>query len=83
MPPGQRACTIGTYKVDEGFFDAMGLKLMAGRWFDRSRPIDDMTSLPLEKPTRGRSLARRQRRRSTICGEEAGLQSPQDASARW
>jgi putative ABC transport system permease protein len=35
--------TIGIYTVDTGFLDAMGLKLIAGRWFDEARPMDDMT----------------------------------------
>ena len=37
--------TIGVYEVDSGFRDAMGLTLIAGRWFDDARPMDDM-SLP-------------------------------------
>ena len=37
--------TIGNYQIDSGFKDAMGLTLAAGRWFDESRPMDDM-SLP-------------------------------------
>ena len=37
--------TIGIYEVDVGFRDAMGLTLVAGRWFDDTRPMDDM-SLP-------------------------------------
>ena len=36
---------IGYYDVDIGFRDAMGLTLIAGRWFDDTRPLDDM-SLP-------------------------------------
>jgi len=36
---------MGTYQVDVGFKDAMGLTLIAGRWFDDARPMDDM-SLP-------------------------------------
>ncbi|MBW8911718.1 MAG: FtsX-like permease family protein, partial [Sphingomonas sp.] len=35
--------TIGNYFVDSGFKDATGMKLIAGRWFDDSRPMDDMT----------------------------------------
>ena len=35
--------TIGVYDVDSGFLDAMGLTLIAGRWFDDARPMDDMT----------------------------------------
>ena len=34
---------IGDYRVDEGFFDAIGLTLKAGRWFSESRPMDDST----------------------------------------
>jgi putative ABC transport system permease protein len=34
---------LGNYEVDQGFFDAMGLKLLAGRWFDPNRPTDDQT----------------------------------------
>jgi putative ABC transport system permease protein len=46
MVPGQsEPINIGQYQVDDGFFDAMGLRLVAGRWFDRTRPADDM-SLP-------------------------------------
>jgi putative ABC transport system permease protein len=44
LPPGSnKQVSVGQYEVDEGFFDAMGLSLKAGRWFDRSRPADDMT----------------------------------------
>ena len=34
---------IGQYAVGAGYLDAMGLKLLAGRWFDANRPIDDFT----------------------------------------
>ncbi|HEU4809333.1 MAG TPA: ABC transporter permease, partial [Sphingomicrobium sp.] len=45
VPPGAtETVEIGTYRVDEGFFDAMGLKLKAGRWFDPNRPMDDQTT---------------------------------------
>jgi putative ABC transport system permease protein len=44
IPPGSnRQVLIGQYNVDEGFFNAMGLTLKAGRWFDPNRPADDMT----------------------------------------
>jgi putative ABC transport system permease protein len=44
IPPGtSEEVSIGQYQVDEGFLDAMGLKLLAGRWFDPNRPADDMT----------------------------------------
>jgi putative ABC transport system permease protein len=45
IPPGAtESISIGNYLVDEGFFDAMGLKLKAGRWFDPNRPMDDQTT---------------------------------------
>src|SRR5206468_3143009 len=43
VPGGTSPITIGTYTVDEGFLDAIGMKLLAGRWFDRNRPLDDFT----------------------------------------
>jgi putative ABC transport system permease protein len=46
MLPGRKEPVgIGFYQVDSGFLDAMGLKLLAGRWFDDKRPLDD-SSLP-------------------------------------
>ena len=44
IPPGSnKQVLIGQYSVSQGFMDAMGLKLVAGRWFDDSRPADDAT----------------------------------------
>ncbi|HYX46155.1 MAG TPA: ABC transporter permease [Sphingomicrobium sp.] len=44
VPPGSnRQVLIGQYNVGEDYLQAMGLKLLAGRWFDASRPIDDST----------------------------------------
>jgi putative ABC transport system permease protein len=42
-PGGNKQVLIGQYNVGEGFMNAMGLKLIAGRWFDPNRPMDDMT----------------------------------------
>jgi putative ABC transport system permease protein len=50
---------IGTYQVDEGFFDAMQLRLSAGRWFDEKRPLDDMTLPYPPDPKAERALAAR------------------------
>ena len=45
IPPGSsQQVSIGQYAVGEGYLDAMGLKLLAGRWFDANRPIDDATT---------------------------------------
>jgi putative ABC transport system permease protein len=43
LPPGSNEqVSIGQYNVGKGFADTMGLKLLAGRWFD-AREIDDST----------------------------------------
>jgi putative ABC transport system permease protein len=59
VPGNSEPITIGTYQVDPGFFDAMGLRLAAGRWFDKSRPLDDMTLPYPPSPEAERALAQR------------------------
>jgi putative ABC transport system permease protein len=45
IPPGStQQVLIGQYTVGADFLRAMGLKLLAGRWFDANRPIDDATA---------------------------------------
>jgi putative ABC transport system permease protein len=82
IPPGSnKMVTIGQYSVDEGFFDAMGLTLKAGRWFDPNRPMDDMTvpypeDLNAEKVLAARGV-------NVVMNEYAirklGFKSPQEA----
>ena len=43
VPGRPEPVTIGRYEVDAGFRDAMGLKLLAGRWFEDGRQMDDST----------------------------------------
>jgi putative ABC transport system permease protein len=43
MPGRSDPVTIGNYGVDAGFFDTMGIKLVAGRVFDEKRPGDEST----------------------------------------
>jgi putative ABC transport system permease protein len=82
IPPGSnKQVTIGQYGVNEGFFDAMGLKLLAGRWFDRNRPIDDMTfDFPIQKD---QEMAYARRGVNVVMNQYAikklGFKSPQDA----
>ncbi|HWT12920.1 MAG TPA: ABC transporter permease [Allosphingosinicella sp.] len=60
MVPGRSdPVTIGIYSVDEGFLEAMGLQLVAGRWFDDRRPMDDMTLPFPPDPAAERALAAR------------------------
>ena len=85
MVPGRsEPINIGQYQVDEGFFDAMGLRLVAGRWFDRSRPMDDM-SLPYP-PTAESQRALVSRGANVVINELAvqrlGFRSPREAVGR-
>ena len=60
VAPGRTAAeTSGQYQVDEGCRVAMGLRLVAGRWFDRSRPMDDMSIPCPPTPEAERQLAAR------------------------
>jgi putative ABC transport system permease protein len=59
VPGNPKPITIGTYQVDTGFFDAMGLRLAAGRWFDEKRPLDDMTLPYPPDPAAEKALAQR------------------------
>ena len=82
IPPGSnKLVNIGQYNVGVGFFDAMGLKLVAGRWFDPNRPMDDMTlPYPRDKVVeaaiahRGVDVVLNQ-----YAVKKLGFKSPQDA----
>jgi putative ABC transport system permease protein len=82
IPPGSnKQVTIGQYQVSTGFRDAMGLKLIAGRWFDPNRPMDDMTlDFPLQKE---QEIALARRGVNVVLNQYAvkklGFSSPQDA----
>src|SRR6478672_10470258 len=82
IPPGSnQQVTIGQYNVGQDFIDAMGLTLKAGRWFDPSRPMDDMTlPYPID-PNVEKALAKRGF--NVVLNEYAvkmlGFKSPQDA----
>jgi putative ABC transport system permease protein len=82
IPPGSnQQVLIGQYNVGEGYLNAMGLKLVAGRWFDANRPIDDATlPYPQDKAVE-KAIA--QRGVNVVINEYAakrlGFKSPQDA----
>jgi putative ABC transport system permease protein len=82
IPPGSNTqANIGQYNVGVGFFNAMGLTLKAGRWFDPNRPMDDMT-FPYPRDT-AVEKAIAQRGVNVVLNEYAvkklGFKSPQDA----
>jgi len=82
VPPGSdEQILIGQYNVGEGFMNAMGLKLLAGRWFDANRPIDDATDPYPPQPEvekaihdRGMNVVINQ-----YAAKKLGFKSPQDA----
>jgi putative ABC transport system permease protein len=59
VPGNSKPVQIGLYGVDPGFMKAMGIKLVAGRWFDENRPLDDMTLPFPPSPEAQRALAAR------------------------
>jgi putative ABC transport system permease protein len=80
-PGGNKQVLIGQYSVGEGYLNAMGLTLKAGRWFDENRPVDDLTVPWPPKPEVEKALA--QRGANVVLNEYAvkklGFKSPQDA----
>jgi putative ABC transport system permease protein len=81
LPGTAKSVEIGNYEVDNGYFDAMGLKLEAGRWFDPNRPMDDQT-VPFPRDlTAERAMAARGV--NVVINELAvkrlGYKSPEDA----
>jgi putative ABC transport system permease protein len=73
VPGRQEPINIGAYTVDAGFFDTMGIKLVAGRMFDESRPADDATTPFPGRPGR---RARPGRARHQRGAERAGREAP-------
>jgi putative ABC transport system permease protein len=60
IPPGTpRQILIGQYNIGADYLNAMGLKLLAGRWFDPNRPIDDMTQPYPPRPDIEKAIAQR------------------------
>jgi len=59
LPGSTTQIVIGQYQVDGGFKDAAGLTLLAGRWFDNGRPLDDSTlPFPIDDPSQQALVAR-------------------------
>jgi putative ABC transport system permease protein len=84
VPGNPQPVSIDNYRVDAGFREAMGLKLLAGRWFDPARPADDQTTSFPEKPEEIRALVARGS--NVVLNESAarklGAKTPADALGR-
>ena len=82
VPPGATdTVDIGSYEVDEGFFDAMGLSLKSGRWFDPTRAADDQTLPFPTDPIQEKALAARGVNvvLNELAAERLGFKSARDA----
>ena len=80
VPGNPELINLGNYQVDQGFFDAMGLTLLSGRWFDEREADDSTTPFPanpsIEKAVAARGI-------NVVLNESGvrrlGFKSPQDA----
>jgi putative ABC transport system permease protein len=81
VPGGSEPLTIGNYTVDEGFKDAIGLTMVAGRWFDPNRPLDDMTLPFPPDPEAQKALAARGANIviNEFAAKRMGFRNPADA----
>lgn len=81
LPGKPDRVALGVYGVDPAFFDAMGMKLLAGRTFSESQPMDDVTTPTPPDPAAQRALVARGA--NILVSEEAarrlGFAKPQDA----
>jgi putative ABC transport system permease protein len=57
--PGRAAVEIGNYPVDSGFFEAMGIDILAGRGFSDAQALDDATIPYPSRADADRALAER------------------------
>jgi len=82
IPPGStQQVLIGQYAVGADYLQAMGLKLLAGRWFDANRPIDDATAPYPPQPAVEKAIHDRGMNVviNRYAAQKLGFKSPQDA----
>jgi len=81
LPGATSSVTLGAYGIDTGFFEAMGMRLLAGRFFSDTQGKDDATTpFPVQLEAE-RALAARGI--NIVISESAakrlGFRAPQDA----
>lgn len=80
--PGQdEPVTSDVYSVDTTFFDTMGIRLLAGRLFDISRPLDDSSRPFPEDPAAERAFVARGANVvvNRLAAERMGFRTPAEA----
>jgi putative ABC transport system permease protein len=81
LPGKEEPVNIGNYTVDPGFFETMGIKLLAGRLFDEGRAKDDATRPFPEDPAAERAFAERGVNVvvNELAAKRMGFRTPQEA----
>ncbi len=81
MPGKQEPINIGQYNVDDGFFETMGIKLLAGRSFDENRPADSAERPFPQEPEAERAFAARGANVvvNELAAKRMGFANPADA----
>jgi putative ABC transport system permease protein len=81
VPGNPEPVTIGTYNIDYKFLPTMGVKLLAGRSFEESRPMDDATTPFPEVPEAERAFVARGMNIviNELAAKRMGFNSPRDA----
>ena len=81
LPGKAEPVNIGNYQADTGFFDTMGIKLLAGRSFDEARPADDATTPFPEDEAAERALVARGTNIvvNALAARRMGFATPQSA----
>jgi putative ABC transport system permease protein len=84
FPGATQSVDLGDYSVEPGFFEAMGMKMLAGRAFSEAQGRDDVTTPPRSDPGREAALqALAQRGANVVVTMEAarrlGFKTAQDA----
>jgi len=81
IPGSTDQIALGVYGIDPGFFDAMGMKVVAGRNFSESQPMDDATTPQPVDPAAEMALVKRGI--NIVLSEEAarrlGFKDPREA----
>ena len=81
LPGATSSVSLGTYGIETGFFEAMGMRLLAGRFFQDSQGRDDATTPFPAQIEAERALAARGI--NVVISESAakrlGFRSPQEA----
>ncbi len=81
LPGKPDRVALGVYGIDPTFIDAMGMKLLAGRTFSETQPMDDVTTSTPSVPAEQRALVARGA--NILVSEEAarrlGFARPEDA----